>query len=432
MGMGNYLKRTLVILVALVLSVPSLSVGTANAIGEACFSGFTEQNPPQLSTPENVEFNSEYQYIPDFKWDPVTGATSYEICRDGFVVGTTSATSYLDNQVGAGTYVYKVAAIGNSGQRSMFSLDLQIHVDTDIPTISTPILTASQILQGETSTLSIETNDASEISNAYYRVNGGDPIAMQRGGIANVDWHFWNVTFPQGGIVDCGFGCSTTPDPLQNGVYTISVQAFDGVGRPSAVKSVVLTIGLVTPTGLSVVKSPTNSAPVLNWNNQQRADHYNIYRDSNPTPIATSTTPTYTDNSSLADGTHTYKVSAVDDQSNETAQSSAVSVVVDKTAPTATNLVLNPTLILLTGTLSISADANDALSGVTGGEYFVDTDPGQGNATPMTFNSSTGKLTATRSVTSSNTSTGNHTVKVRSKDAAGNWSALVTKTFFKL
>ncbi|HET6360701.1 MAG TPA: calcium-binding protein, partial [Gemmatimonadota bacterium] len=69
----------------------------------------------------------------------------------------------------------------------------------------------------------------------------------------------------------------------------------------------------------------------------------------------------------------------------------------------------------------LSATASDALTGVGGGEYFVGSDPGQGEAAAMLLDAST--LTAT---VGTDLAPGTYDVGVRARDRAGNWSPVTT------
>src|SRR5262249_34271396 len=68
---------------------------------------------------------------------------------------------------------------------------------------------------------------------------------------------------------------------------------------------------------------------------------------------------------------------------------------------------------------TLTAPVNDSLSGVVAGEYFLDTDHGAGNNTPMTI--SGGNLVAT---SGTSLTAGVYHVGIRAQDAAGNWSPL--------
>lgn len=93
---------------------------------------------------------------------------------------------------------------------------------------------------------------------------------------------------------------------------------------------------------------------------------------------------------------------------------------IDKTASTVCvpGFSLHPKATNQSSTLS--AAVSDNLSGVVGGEYFLESDPGAGNGTPLTLSADKATLTH---VFGTNLAPGVYTVGVRSLDAAGNWSA---------
>lgn len=117
---------------------------------------------------------------------------------------------------------------------------------------------------------------------------------------------------------------------------------------------------------------------------------------------------------------------AVDNAGNKSTDTIS-GINIDKTKPTATNPTINGWLVINWGNPVISTDVSDALSGVAGGEYYIDNDPGQGNGTAMTY--ANGKISAQPIITTG-TAGGWHTIYMRSKDAAGNWSTPTSVRFF--
>jgi hypothetical protein len=116
-------------------------------------------------------------------------------------------------------------------------------------------------------------------------------------------------------------------------------------------------------------------------------------------------------------------------------QSTQVNVKLDKTAPTTTNAAVSGGVtvppfgkLILGGTTNITATVADNLSGVAKAEYYVDTDPGQGNATVMTV----GGGTATANNVDVSNLHGQHNVYVRTQDVAGNWSTVSVAAFRRL
>jgi len=84
------------------------------------------------------------------------------------------------------------------------------------------------------------------------------------------------------------------------------------------------------------------------------------------------------------EGTNNQITGMATDNAGNTATATAI-VKLDKTAPTVGTPTMTSTFILFSANETISAMAGDALSGVAGGEYYIDTDPGVGNATAMTY-----------------------------------------------
>jgi hypothetical protein len=124
----------------------------------------------------------------------------------------------------------------------------------------------------------------------------------------------------------------------------------------------------------------------------------------------------------LAAGNHSVYVRAKDALGNWSTTVRAT-LLIDRTAPTFTSISLSPTSIPV-ATASVSLTVNGATdptagglaSGVAGGEYWI----GTTNITAGTGTAFTG-LTAT--VATGTLPAGAYTVRVRIRDAAGNWSA---------
>jgi hypothetical protein len=58
----------------------------------------------------------------EVRWQPVDGAQQYQVHRDGDLIGETSSTTYLDDEVGSGVNAtYTVAAVDADSQRGPFS-----------------------------------------------------------------------------------------------------------------------------------------------------------------------------------------------------------------------------------------------------------------------------------------------------------------------
>lgn len=192
-----------------------------------------------------------------------------------------------------------------------------------------------------------------------------------------------------------------------------------GQNRRSGTDSVTYTVTVPTvPTGPTLSGAPTTEPNAAGWYKGPVTIHWTV----TPGRAAVSPEAVPADEVLSTDGADQTATASVTDEAGRTASAtSAPPVDIDKTAPTvgAPSFGLNP---LPTGQVSeVSAEASDALSGVAGGEFFVDSDPGPGNATAMTL--SGGRLSASFGV---DLAPGVHTVGVRALDRAGNWSSVAT------
>jgi hypothetical protein len=119
------------------------------------------------------------------------------------------------------------------------------------------------------------------------------------------------------------------------------------------------------------------------------------------------------------DGITSITVASIDNADNATPIT--VPIKVDKTPPVLGPLAWTTNPKPTNGSSTLTVPATDSLSAVTGGEYYLDTDPGAGNGIPMTY--SGGNLTAT---IATNLAVGVYQIAVRGRDTAGNWTTITT------
>ncbi|MEU2609989.1 multicopper oxidase domain-containing protein [Micromonospora sp. NPDC007271] len=124
----------------------------------------------------------------------------------------------------------------------------------------------------------------------------------------------------------------------------------------------------------------------------------------------------------VADGTHRVLVHARDSAGNW-GPLAALTFVLDRTGPAVTAVSATPNPTARAATLTLTATATD-ISAVTAAEWYEGTDPGVGHGRPMTV---TGTAVTT-TVALNGFSKGNHTLRVRARDALGNWGPAGTVT----
>jgi serine protease AprX len=120
----------------------------------------------------------------------------------------------------------------------------------------------------------------------------------------------------------------------------------------------------------------------------------------------------------LGEGSHILYVHGQDAAGNWGAMSS-VALIIDKTPPTVSNVAAT----LTNATVNLTATATDPSPGSIGAaEWFEGNDPGTGLGHSMSVSGNTVAVT----INTSTWTAGSHTLSVRAKDSAGNWSAAVS------
>jgi hypothetical protein len=90
---------------------------------------------------------------------------------------------------------------------------------------------------------------------------------------------------------------------------------------------------------------------------------------------------------------------------------------IDSEAPVMGDPSLSPSYIRKRSSTVLTVDVSDALSGVAGVEYFIDSDPGVGNGVPMALNGGSASASL-----GSDLDVGVYEVYVRAVDLTGHWA----------
>ncbi|MEO9174456.1 MAG: hypothetical protein ABI317_03000, partial [Gaiellales bacterium] len=246
-----------------------------------------------------------------------SGVAQYRVYRNNLPIALVSATSYTDTSLAIeGTWVYTVSAIDAAGNEGPQSAGFPVLYDATPPPapfgLSTAALTTSQ-------------PSLTWTSGGPDALSGFDHYELLRNGVVV-------LATSQPSITDVTL--------TANGSYTYAVRAVDAAGNHSASTPVQTTIYDNTPPAIPTsltVPSPTNR-PTLAWAPSldvggANGVSYSIYRDGDPTPIATTAGSSFQDTATLVEGPHSYTVVATDAAGNASAPSLSAAVTVDITPP---------------------------------------------------------------------------------------------------
>ncbi|MCL6528289.1 MAG: fibronectin type III domain-containing protein, partial [Thermaceae bacterium] len=116
------------------------SVG-ASGTSAASYVSFTTAAPPPPPPPQGLTASAGWNSV-SLSWQPVSGATSYVVSRNGQQIATVTSTSYVDTPVSPDTgYSYAVSAVGPGGTSPPATC---YALTADIPTTPAPTQVHSQ------------------------------------------------------------------------------------------------------------------------------------------------------------------------------------------------------------------------------------------------------------------------------------------------
>jgi chitodextrinase len=291
--------------------------GTEGALSTAVTVQTDDDTPP--TAPSGLSAKAVAHDQVDLSWaaasDPESGVARYNIYRNGTVVGSSTSTSFSDTGLtGSTQYSYQVTAVNGDGLEGPPTATVVVTTprppDTTPPTVPTGL--------GATATSPTRVNLTWGASS--------DPES----GVAS-----YNI-YRDGAQVGSSTSTSFTDTGVQGGTtYSYQVSAVNGEGLESgrsAAANVTTpapadTTPPTVPTGLAA-STPSPTSVDLTWNASSDPESgvatYNIYRDG--TIAGSSTTTSFTDGSVQAGATYSYRVSAINGDGVESAQSSPLSV----------------------------------------------------------------------------------------------------------
>ena len=287
------------------------------------------------------------------------------IYDNGALLATVTATidgtwEYLTTTLGNGQHVFTAIATDAAGNVSPVSDGFTINVDTIAPSVPLLVSVVDDIAGGVFN---------AALSNGQL-TNDGRPTLNGTAEAGSTVSIYDGSTLLGTALVQSNNSWSFTPTtPLANGSHTFTVTATDAAGNTSGATAgfsvVVDTTAPTQPSISSIIddvgpntgpigsNQPTNDArPTLNGITEANA-RVDIYDNGS---FVTSVTAdgsgnwSYTPTTALAQGTHSFTITATDSAGNTSGISSAAAIVVDTVAPgIPTGLAVNANGTALTG-----------------------------------------------------------------------------------
>ena len=418
-----------------------------------------DSTPPSVPSPTSSSPTSNNS--PTWNWSAIAGAVRYEVVLDDVAQGLQTNTFFTALNLSHGSHTIKVRSRDLVGNYSEYGIHV-VEVDTKSPIIPTPttetptsnrtptwnwqiisdavlyevkindILVSSQTSTSFTSTTlndgihEIKVRAKDEVGN--YSAYGNHMVLIDTTAPNipqpttetptnnNTPTWYWSVVLDaveyEVVINDQSMGVQTftsyTSNSLSDGINEIKVRSKDIVGNWSNFGSHSVLIDTTSPAKPTVTSvSPTNNdRPTWSWNQVADAVEYEVIL--NEVIVSTQSDTSFKPNENLSDGTNTLKVRAKDLVGNYSDYSTN-SILVDTTPPSVPSPNAN------TPTANSSPTWNwSNISSAISYEILLD-GISQGEQTENSF--SANSLTD-----------GEHEIKVRAKDAVGNYSSYGSHT----
>ena len=259
-------------------------------------SGQVKSVTPKPSAPVVKIGNSAASGKPMLTWNAVSGATSYKVYRATSLngtyslLGTVTATSYINTGAKAGvTYYYKVKAVNSAGESAYSNV------------VSGQVKSTGQTT---VTTLTLGHSSASGKPQLTWKaVSGAASYKVYRATAKNGAYSVINTTKALT-YTNTGAALGTT--------YYYKVEALNASGKSMGFSAIVE--GKVAPV-LAVGYSSVSGKPQLTWKAVPGATEYQVYRstqqNSGYSRINTTTSTSYVNTGAKAGTTYYYRIVAV-------------------------------------------------------------------------------------------------------------------------
>ena len=335
-----------------------------------------------LPAPTNIGAQSPTS-TPNLTWGSVSGAVSYKVYRNCSYLGTTTNNSYVDLSAPQGNVTYYVQAVDDNGVASDPSSTINVEVTAPAPTY-------------------LSAASPTQYPNLSWAAASGATT--------------YNI-YRNGTMVGTTSSTNYIDNSAPEGTDSYYVTAINGGGESGQSNTVSVLVDRTVPTITYSISPSPNSA---GWNDSPATVTFTCTDNTGSSGISSCSAP----QTESTDGTYTLTGYAEDNAGNTASVN--VTINLDQTPPTLGTPSWSANPVVAGNNTTLTVPASDNLSGVVGGEYYLgSTDPGQGNGTSMTYDSSTGNFTTSFG---SSLAPGTYSVNIRAEDAAGNWCTVTTAT----
>jgi hypothetical protein len=382
--------------------------------------------------------------------DTVTGTG---IPMTGSGAGAVSVTAAV--AIPSGQHIVYLRGLDSVGNPGALSSVLVTGGDAIGPTTSSPKLTPGLTNGSGTSGIAVHAT-GDDTATGGSNITGGeyfvDAVGLNGSGSPTTV----NIAAPVASL-DATIPAAIV-NALAEGTHVVSVHSQDSAGNWGAPATITLVVDKTAPSTSGITAAPTPNNGTQAFDAGTPAVRVTITTMADPIAAAVNSTigsaeafiDTVTANGSgigvratdgnynssseagyvdiplasvaqLANGSHTIYVHAKDAAGNWGA-TATTTLLVDKVKPVVSSVTATPNPTAGATTVSLTAQATDALTAVTRAEWFTGADPGAGNGTAMTVTGTGPSWTVTSPVDVRGFSEGARTLTVRVRDAAGNWS----------
>jgi hypothetical protein len=331
-----------------------------------------------LSAPTGLRATASGSSISLF-WDIVIGASSYGVYRSSSasgsytLIGSPDSASYTDTGLSAGTYYYKVSALGSSGNES----EQSSYVST---TVSEPTLTGSVTIGGTAQVGSTLTANTSSLNGSgsisYQWLRGGSAISGATGAtytlVADDEGSYIKVRVSRSGM--SGSVESQQTGPVTGGGDSRPALTIQNDGGNTTVK---VTSSTITNSANfdsigGIVATGQGSFPRLTWSSgAAQTGTYNVILRLVNSP----NTVKYQNNVSFVDGSATVNWNTMTEITGGGDNTLTGSVTINGTAQVGSILTANTSNLNGSGSISYQwLRGGSAISGATGATYTLAAD----------------------------------------------------------